>query len=232
MENYLLEYFKKRYAQELATKLTRSPGPVLTISRQCGCDGTSLAQQLAVRLNEYYLPIGAKSNWKVISKEILESAARELETHADNIKFIFKSEQRTLIEDFMQSVTSKDYQSEWKIKQSIKNVIRDFATDGFSIILGRGGAQITRDINNALHVKLVAPFNWRVERFMQNNDMSKIAAVKKVKEIDSNREKLIQMLYVGCSHEMCYDVTFNIERFPQSQLVSDIIHLMQQKKLI
>ncbi len=233
MENYLLEYFEKRYQQQEGTvKQVKPLGPVLTISRECGCNGTHLAQQLALRLNEYYLPIGAQSDWKVISKEIMENAAKDLETDADNIKFIFKSEQRTLIEDFMQSVTLKDYQSEWKIKQSIKNVIRDFATDGFSIILGRGGAQITRDINNALHVKLVAPFNWRVERFMQNNDMSKVAAVKKVKEIDSNREKLIQMLYVGCSHESCYDVTYNLERFPQSQLVSDIIHLMQQKKLI
>jgi cytidylate kinase len=233
MEKYILEYFKKRNKQQIETaKHAKSLGPVLTISRECGCDGTSLAQQLAARLNEYYLPIGAQFNWKVISKEILENAAKELETHADNIKFVFQSEQRSLVDDFMQSVTVKDYQSEWKIKKTIKNVIRDFASDGYSIILGRGGAQITRDINNALHIKLVAPLNWRIERFMLKHDISKAAAIKKVKEIDSNREKLIQMLYIGCSQEMCYDVTFNLERFPQSQLVSDIIHLMQQRKLI
>jgi len=233
MENHILEYFKKRYQQQEETaKLAKSLGPVLTISRQCGCDGTTLAQHLAVRLNEYYLPIGAQSNWQVISKEILENAAKELETHADNIKFVFKSEQRSLVDDFMQSVIVKDYQSEWKIKNTIKNVIRDFASDGFSIILGRGGAQITRDINNSLHIKLVAPINWRIERFMQKYDVSKAAAIKKVKEIDGNREKLIQMLYTGCSQDICFDVTYNVERFSQSQLVSDIIHLMQQKKLI
>ncbi|MBE0638779.1 MAG: cytidylate kinase-like family protein [Bacteroidales bacterium] len=233
MENHIMEYFQKRYQQQLIPPVrTKAPGPVLTISRECGCEGTALARQLALRLNEYYLPIGCKSSWEVISKKILEAAAQELKTQSENIKFIFDSEQRTMWEDFMQSVTSKEYHSEWKIKNAIKNVIRDFATEGYSIILGRGGAQITRDIEKALHVKLVAPVQWRAERFMEKHDLSKAVALARIKEIDNNRDKLIKMLYAGCSQELCYDITYNVEKFSTGQLVLDIIHLMQQKKLI
>lgn len=233
MDNFIVEYFQKHYQQGLKpTVRPKTPGPVLTISRECGCNGTALAREIAKKLNEYYLPIGETSRWEIFSKRILEASAEELKTNTEDIKFVFDSEKRTLWEDFMQSLTSKEYHSEWKIKNTIKNVIREISTNGYAIILGRGGAQVTSDIEKSLHVKLVAPLNWRAERFMEKHNLSKAAALAKIKEIDSSREKLIKMLYVGCEHDMCYDVTYNVEALTQSQLISDIIHLMQQKKLV
>lgn len=233
MENFVVDYLQKLYRQQLKeSEQVKVPGPVLTISREPGCQGTALAMQLAGRLNEYYLPIGKKVHWEVISKKILEAAAEELETHKENIQFVFDSEQRSLWEDFIQTFTAKNYYSEWKIKNTIKKVIREFATQGYAIILGRGGAQITCDIKNSLHIKLVAPFQWRVERFMSYNNLSKAAATAKVRELDANREKLIKMLYFGCDYKMCYDVTYNVERLSTRQLLMNIIHLMEQKKMI
>lgn len=233
MENYIMEYFQKRYQQQVINpERPKVPGPVVTISRECGCDGNVLARQLAQRLNDYYLPIGETSTWEVISRKILVASAEQLKTHHDNIKFVLDSEQRTLWEDFMQSMTEKEYHSEWKIKNTVKNVIRDFATKGYSIILGRGGAQITRDIEKSLHIKLVAPLSWRAERFMEKHHLAKAAALSKIREVDNNREKLIKMLYFGCSHDLCYDVTYNVEKLTLEQLISDIVHLMQQKKLV
>jgi cytidylate kinase len=234
MHDFLTEYFEKRYQQQEDTpqSLQKSFGPVLTISRECGCEGTLLSKQLAYRLNEYYLPIGARDNWKVISKEVLESSARNLKTNSESIKFVFKSESKSVLEDFVESMASKQYHSESKIKNAIKKVIKDFANQGYSIILGRAGAQLTRYIDNSLHIKLVAPFDWRVSHIMRKLELSRAAAINLIRTVDANREKIIKKFHFGGKAELSYDVTYNLEKIAKEQLISDILHIMEQKKLI
>jgi cytidylate kinase len=137
-----------------------------------------------------------------------------------------------MLEDFVESMASQEYHSETKIKNAIKKVIRDFAQDGFAVILGRAGAQLTRNIDQSLHVKLMAPLNWRIDRIMLKFGMSRAAAVNYIRKVDLNREKIIKKFYVGDKSGMCYDVIYNHERITSDQLISDIIHTMQLKKLI
>lgn len=234
MQDFLTEYFEKRYQQDAGKVIAQlqTPGPVLTISRECGCEGTLISKKLANHLNEYYLPIGAKDQWKVISKEILETSANKLKTNSESIKFVFRSESKSMLEDFVESMSAKQYHSESKIKSAIKRVVRDFATDGFSIILGRAGAQLTRNIENSLHIKLIAPLNWRINRLMATHDLSRAAAINRIKIVDENRQKIIKKFHIGVKAELCYDVTYNLERISQEQLISDIEHTMIIKKLV
>ena len=52
------------------------PGPVITISRQFGCEGTLVARKLIQHLNDY--PHNYQEPWKYISKEVLYDSAKEL----------------------------------------------------------------------------------------------------------------------------------------------------------
>jgi cytidylate kinase len=234
MQDFLTEYFELRYQQQesISEVPLKPPGPVLTISRECGCDGTYIAQKLAAHLNDYFLPIGAKTNWHVISKEVLQKSAKKLQTSSESIKFVFDSEPKSMLEDFVESMSAQEYHSEAKIKNAIKKVIRDFARDGHAVILGRAGAQLTRDIDKSLHVKLIAPLNWRVKSVMLKLEISRAAAINFIRKVDLNREKIIKKFYVGDKSGMCYDVIYNHERITSDQLISDIIHTMQLKKLI
>lgn len=234
MQDFLTDYFEERYQQEAyqPEAVQQISGPVLTISRECGCEGTLLSKKLARHINDYYLPIGARDQWKVISKEVLEASAKKLKTNSESIKFVFKSEAKSMLEDFVESMSAKQYHSESKIKSAIKKVIRDFATDGFSIILGRAGAQLARDIGNSLHIKLTAPIDWRIKRLMATHDLNRAAAVNRIRIVDENRQKIIKKFHIGVTAELCYDVTYNLERFSQEQLISDIEHTMIIKKLI
>ncbi len=234
MQDFLSDYFEKRYSKETDQQVAvqQIPGPVLTISRECGCEGTLLSKKLARRLNDYHLPIGARDEWKVISKEVLETSAKKLNTNSESIKFIFKSEAKSLLEDFVESMSARQYNSESKIKSAIKTVIRDFATDGFSIILGRAGAQLTRNVENSLHIKLIAPINWRIKRLMATHDLTRAAAVNRIRIVDENRQKIIKKFHIGVKAELCYDVIYNLERITQEQLIADIEHTMLIKKLI
>jgi cytidylate kinase len=205
---------------------------VLTISRDFGCQAKLIAHELADRLNEYYLPIGAKNTWHILSKEIIEKVAQELQTSSTKIAYAFNFENKSTIDDFIMSLSSRQYHSDWKVKDTIRKVVQAFAVTGYSIILGRAGAQITRDIEASLHVRLIAPFDWRVKKVMEKYRLTDKLATRKVKEMDVNREKLIKNFATeGHCHE-CYDVYFNMKYMSTNEVVSDVIHLMQLKKLV
>ena len=76
--NILQNYLEQRHKDDDKKKV-REPGPVVTISREFGCSGKYLADKLAYRLKQEGLGDSGKGKWKVISKEILERSAKELE---------------------------------------------------------------------------------------------------------------------------------------------------------
>lgn len=235
LDNFYLDYLHQKYLhfKGLAQKpKPKEPGPVVTISRQAGCGGSYIARMLCEQLNEYYLPVGEETRWNVISKQIINDAARILNTEPENIKFVFDAEERSFLDDFVQSLTDSDYVCENEIREAIRQAVREIAIQGHAIILGRGGAQLTRDIARSLHVRLVAPRRWRIDEFAKRHNISEAAAVRKVDRIDRVRERLNEMLYAGSDPNSCYDVTFCRERFTSEEIVSAIIHLMQLKKLV
>lgn len=138
MNNFLEQYLIERYRQ--GEPETTAPGPVVTLSREYGCEANIIAQKLSEKLTIHYGAIDQKSNWKIISKEILEASAQKLKTDSKNLEYVFE-ESRTTIDDFLLSLTARQYYSDWKIKETIKKVVHSFAVDGYAIIVGRAGAQ-------------------------------------------------------------------------------------------
>lgn len=231
MYNFLEEYLKQKYHAS-TTPVVEKSGPLVTVSREFGCEAKTLSKSLADKINTYYLGIGETDKWEIISKEILEESAKELQTDTKKVEYIFEFEKRSQVDDFFLSMTSKQYQSDRKVREAVQNVVRAFAIKGHAIIVGRAGAQITRDFEHVLHVRLVAPFEWRVNRVMEKYQTSEKLALKKVKEMDNNRKKLIEMFSKKADCHYCYDVYYNVSTMTREQVISDIIHMMQLKKLI
>ena len=230
MSNPLEKYFSERYKP--AGALQKDPGPVVTISREFGCPAKIISDLLATRLNKLKGRRAGAEDWLVISKEILDDSARELKTEGTKIEYVFNYEKRSLIDEFLESLSAKYYHSDWKIRDTIKKVIRGFGVHGHVIIIGRAAAQINRDIEKSLHIRLVARFDWRVNHFAQNHNLTTKEAIKKIKELDENREKLIQSFATEGNCVQCYDVYYSTEYLTNEQIVSSIIHLMQHKNLI
>ncbi len=230
MDNFLEEYLKQQHLDSIITEV--APGPVLTLSREFGCEAQPISKQLVKTLNTYHIGIGQSEKWNIINKEILDESARELQTDNKKIEYLFSFEKRSFIDDFLLSMTTRYYQSDWKVRKTIKKVVHAFAVKGHSIIVGRAGAQIARDIQNAVHVKIIACFDWRMNRIKEKFQLSEKDAVKKIKEMDENRKRLIEQFLSKDSCDYCYDVIYNVENLTNEMVVSDIIHIMQLKKLI
>jgi len=230
MDNIFIKYFRERH--QIIEDIGLIHGPVMTISREFGCEANPMAGKLAERLNYYFLPIGAKKSWNIINKEILDLAASELQTDSKNIAYLFSFEQKNMVDDFIMSVSSKHHRSEWRIKEAIKDAIRAFGMNGYAIIVGRAGAQILNDVKNSLHVRLIAPFEWRVKRVMEKYHLSSADAEARVKFMDKNRKKLIAKFSKDADCHSCYDIFYNLKSLTHDQIIHNIIHMMQQKKLV
>ena len=230
--NILQKYLEERHQEQEKENDYGEPGPVVTISREFGCSGKFLADKLAFRLNEAKLGDTAKGKWKVISKEILEHSAKELELHPSQIEYVFKYEKKSAIDEILSALSSKYYKSDRKIKNTIKKMIYTFGHKGNTIILGRGGATITRDIESSLHVRLIAPLNWRTEVIKKRFDYDNKQAREFVLDTDKKRKLLREEMAGTEIDDTLYDVFFNAKTFNCDEITDIIIKMMEMRYLI
>ena len=74
MENILSKYLYKNLNEGLIQKTEL--GPVITVSRDYGCEANVFAQSLVESIN--FKTNDKKNLWKFINKEILDKSAQEL----------------------------------------------------------------------------------------------------------------------------------------------------------
>ena len=122
--------------------------------------------------------------------------------------------------------------SESKIVSAIREDILNYAHQGNKIIIGRGGAYIARHLFNALHVRLTAPLNWRIDFLREKYDMSKEKAKDMVHSMDIKRKAWIEHIAGPNPEPAIYDLTFNRKKFNHEMIVDQIIAALESMDLI
>jgi cytidylate kinase len=211
----------------------KSPGPVITISRQYGCPAKRIARILVEQFNEKMLvKASRKIPWRMISKEILSESAKELEVDPSKIKYVFDYEQKGVIEELVSAHQNKYYKSDRKIRSTIGKVIRNIGIEGNVVIVGRGGVAITRDIANSLHINLEAPLEWRVLRTSEKLCLSQEEAKKCALSIDKKRKQFRDYFEGKNSDYTMFDLTFNCMTLSVDEIVKIIIKTAELRNFI
>ena len=90
MGKALINYLNKRLIEEKSLKKHNKKmhiaGPVITISREVGCNGLKLANLMALRLNSREMI----SDWNVLSKEVFYKSAIDLDLEPEHVRKVFK----------------------------------------------------------------------------------------------------------------------------------------------
>jgi cytidylate kinase len=224
------KYLRDRYeAEKSAPKFA---GPVITISRECGCPGKRLALTLAEKLNSLDHKFEKNIPWKWISKEILQESAKELGVDQSEIQYVFDYVSHGVLEDLLLSHSRKFYKSDRKIRNTIAKVIRGYAEEGNKIIVGRGGVAITKDIPKSLHIFLEAPLEWRALRISEKDDISIEQAKKYCIDIDKKRKQYVDFYHgIGTDYSR-YDLSINSMSFDVNELSEIIISTLKIRKII
>ena len=229
MGNSLLIYLNKRLSEEKSEKKRDVlEGPVITISREVGCNGLKLARLLSARLNTYK----PHAEWRVLSKEVFYESARELNMAPDKIQKTFKHTNKYTFEEILKAFNDRSYKSERKIVHTVVDVIYSFAIDGYCIIVGRAGHIIAKSIKNALHLRLVAPLDYRVNNIMHNNGLNKVQSIDFINKVENERMAFRKMISDDDVNSDLFDLCVNRAMFSDEEVVDIIEYAVNKKKII
>lgn len=223
----IFDYFDHRYRESIMSRPVTQDGPVITIARQTGCDARQIAEMVVDNLNRKY----HTNKWKWIDKDIIYKVAEELNTDPGRIENFYKGIELSDVSEMIMAF-SGNFVSDMRVKKAIKDVVLSMCKEGHIVFVGRGSVAIARDIKNALHIRLVAPFYWRVENVMKKKEMDIETAEEYVIDNDEKRFNLIQSFLDKKSLLMDYlfDATINRSSFTISE-IADFIAAMYDKKV-
>jgi cytidylate kinase len=223
----IFNYFDDRYRDLILKKSPSDDGPVITISRLTGCDARQVAANLADNLNCRF----GTNKWKWVDKDIIYAIAKELDTNTERVETFYKGIELSNISEMIMAF-SGGFVSDLRVKKAIKEVVMSMCKEGHVILVGRGGVSIAREITDALHIRLVAPFYWRVDNVAKKKGMTKEASEAYIVETDQNRHNLIQTFLDKKSLNIDYlfDATINRGSFTIKD-IADMILTMYEKKV-
>jgi len=236
-DSYMNKQEKKHHIETIVLGktccLSESPGPVIMISRECGCSAKRIATKLSKILSGYSYLSETKTDvdWKWVNKEVVNSVAQELKVDQKQIKEVFASEAKTSLYDVRTAFSTEKVYDELdqEVIDAVKKVVRNIADEGDCIIVGCAAEIIAMDIPRKLSVKLQAPLEWRIHRIMQISNMSYYDAREYVLEIDRQRGLFIEHVAGRKTLNTDYDIIFNYSTLSDDHIVDAIVRVVRAK---
>jgi cytidylate kinase len=221
-----LDYFDSRHREAILSQSSADDGPVITISRLTGCDARQVAEHVVEILN--HNTRGAKWHW--IDKDIIYAIAKELNTDTQRVESFYKGIALSNMSEMIMAF-SGGFVSDLRVKKAIKEVVLSICKQGHIVLVGRSGVSIAQSIVNSLHVRIIAPFYWRVQNVMKKKELDIETAEEYVVDTDEKRYNLITAFLdkkpLNIDH--LFDVTFNRRSFNIPEIAEYIVSLYQKK---
>jgi len=230
MGNELMNYLNRRMKNENPFEKGKlaTAGPVITISREVGCGGIKLAKKLACRLNEQRF----LDDWRVLSKEIFYKSATELEMDTEHVMRIFTDSDKYTFEEIIKAFNNKNFKSERRITNTVKEVIRSCAVEGFAIIVGRAGHIVASDIKNAFHIRLTAPFDYRINVVQGKYNFTRDKAIEYITRVEQERIAFRNAFNDNKLNPDNFDIVLNRASYTDDNIVDIIENAIDKKGIL
>ena len=200
-----------------------APRRAVTISRQAGSGAHAVAEELASLL-QAHTPKDAPP-WTIFDRNLVGKVLQEHNLPERVAKFM--PEDRTSeIADTMEELFGLHPPS-WLLVRKVTETILHLAELGNVILIGRGAAVVTANLEHVFHVRLVSALEKRVQRIQELNHLSKEAALKFIHEEDRGRERYLKKYFkTDVDDPLLYDLVINTDRVPHdlaARLIADAV---------
>jgi cytidylate kinase len=110
----------------------------------------------------------------------------------------------------------------------ISQIVRDLATQGNVIIVGRAGQVILRERDDTLHVHIAAPFDQRVETLTTRESINRREARARITASDRARRDYLRRYYhVSWTDPALYDLVINMDKITRATAVDLIVRAQE-----
>ena len=194
-----------------ATPCPRGGGPYVTISRQHGSGGATIAREIARRLD-----------FKVYDREIIQQIAAETRVAAPLIE---RRDERatTALDDFLAGLVIPQDPGEAGFITELFRVVNGIAKNGRAVILGRGGNWFLEP-TWGVRARLVAPEEVRAARIAERDGLTAAVARRRVHDLDNAQRAFIRQVFHRDIDDPCgYDLVVNTAAIPADAVVDIIV---------
>jgi cytidylate kinase len=203
-------------AQVQTTRLPASAGAnvdeprhVITISRQAGSGSHVVARELIAMLQER-TPQGSRP-WTMFDRDLVEKVLEDHDLPRRLAEFM-PEDRTTAIADTMDELFGLHPSSRMLVRKTAETLLR-LAELGNVILIGRGSNIITRNLDFALHVRLVGSLSERVRHVMAYTHVGEEVASEYVRRNDLGRSRYVKKYYgEGVEDPTLYDLVINTDR--------------------
>ncbi|VAX24101.1 hypothetical protein MNBD_NITROSPINAE03-900 [hydrothermal vent metagenome] len=201
----------------------------VTISREFGCEGYDLATTLVEKINKK-----AGSPWPLFTRSMIDEMIAKGDVLPDMVKNV--SEKRWSFKDWFIDALVPDYlqSSSFQVYEGTRNLIFNFIEKGNCVILGSGSQTISSGLDpgkfNGVHIRLVAPYNWRLARIGRMYKCSRGEAEKTIKERQGLRDKFISdFTGMDATDLSLYNIIFNNAKNTPDHMADLIVEELRLK---
>lgn len=197
--------------------------PFITISRETGARGTAIGKAIADYMDKVDKP--QVCPWILFDKNLVEEIFNEytfsgIESLLPKKKF---SEIQGLFEELFGLHPTKR-----ELVYKVGDAVKKFARMGNVVIIGRGGAFLTRNQSNGLHLRMVGSIDKRTKNIMAKFNMDRKKAEEYIRNEDKQRELYVRKLYgIDIADPHYYDMVINTDNLRDE----DIVRLIAEEVL-
>jgi len=222
---------------------------IITVARQIGSRGGWIAEQVAAKLAYDLIDRRLVEEIAQITDTSVEEVERYDEKGEGPVKHFLK---RLLVPEVAPGtfpLSAAAYAPEFGLEFSyvrehdtssatyldrgtyqllITTLLQDFGQTGNVVIVGRASQIILADYPTACHIKVVAPFDERVEQLMQTREVDRDNAHKIAEQHDSWRKDYLRNAHkANWDNPLLYDLTINTGRVDPQVAVDLIVNYMR-----
>lgn len=186
--------------------------PIITISRQMGSGGIPIAHKVAEALG--YTLVDGDAIMEVAAAYGLSAEAVE-EADEKPPHFVDKLDSKQVLDLHL-----------------IELIILEYALQGNVIIYGRGGQDLLKEITSKLRVRIIAPFEERVERWAEREWLDPDRARYLVRKSDQQRAGFIKYYFDrDWDDPLDYDLVINTAHLSEETAVQLICSGIKDRNL-
>jgi len=172
---------------------------IVTISREFGAGGSSVARRLADELGSTIVDeslVAEVARRLGVLERTVATADERPEPYLDRLLAALSYLAPASVVGLMSPPTATlPVSSSTTIASLTQEVIREVGRQGNAVVVGRGGAFILREHPNARHVFLRASEESRLEAVMRRSVVNAATARRRIRDTDAARGRYIRQLY-------------------------------------
>jgi cytidylate kinase len=191
-------------------------GPYVLISREKGAGGHQVANLIGQRLG-----------WQVFDRQIVDAIAERTKMRQQLVEYL-DEKTRGGLEDFLRHVLTKEIGTTDYLRH-LRQVLLTLGQQGDVVIVGRG-AEYILPAQFGVRVRMVAPFDVRVNRIALANGLTTGAADPLVAKVDHERKDFIRDQFQKDPRDpMNYDLVINTSALTVEGTAAIVMAALRQK---